>query len=248
MHLCDKRIISKKGTAVVKALQGNYNDTYLFMLEQNLNMWEQHQLQIELIDERIDQLLGQMCKEKKTVEVKSKPKAIRHPAPKIKDLHNRMIQVYGVNLSSISGINDYTLLQLLGETGTDMSRFATEKHFASWCGLSPRHHKSGKTSKRVKGTSCNKAGQIFKEVAQGLLNSTSIAIGCFMKKLRARKDSAIAIKAGARKLAQAYYNALTKGIDYVEQGTKKHEDQIRQREKATLYKLAKKHNMQLCET
>jgi len=247
LSLCDKRIISKKGGAVLKALEGNYNDTYLFILEQNMRMWEKHQEQIQIIDDRINELLGQMCKEKEPMEIKSKPKPIRHHPPKIKDLHGMLIRLYGVNLSNISGINDYTLLRLLGETGIDMGRFPSEKHFVSWCGLSPKHHSSGKMNKRVKGTRCNKAGQILKEVAQGLLNSKYIAIGCFMRKLRARKDSAIAIKAGARKLAQAYYNALTKGMDYVEQGTKKYEEHIKQREKAVLYKLAKKHNMQLTE-
>lgn len=247
LGLCDKRIVSKKREAVLQALEGNYNETYLFMLEQNLNMWEKHQKQIGLIDARIGALLEHMCKGKKKVEVKSKPKLIRHHPPEIKDLHGMLIRLYGVNLSSISGINDYTLLRLLGETGIQMGRFPSEKHFVSWCGLSPKHHNSGKMNKRVKGVNCNKAGQIFKETAQGLLNSKYIAIGCFMRKLRARKDSAIAIKAGARKLAQAYYNALTKGMDYVEQGIKKYEDQIKQREKAVLYKLAKKHNLQLIE-
>ena len=40
---------------------------------------------------------------------------------------------------------------------------------------------------------------------------------------------------------------LTKEIDYVEQGTKKYEEELRQKEKATLYRLAKKHNMQVYE-
>jgi len=155
--------------------------------------------------------------------------------------------LFGVNVSSISGINDYTLLRLLGETGVDMGRFPNEKHFVSWCGLSPKHHDSGKRKRTVKGASCNKAGQIFKECAQSLLNSKHVAIGSFMRKLRAKKDSSIAIKAGARKLAEAYYNALTRGIAYVEQGTKKYEEQIKQREKAVLYKLAKKHHMQLID-
>ncbi|MBX2922840.1 MAG: transposase [Chitinophagaceae bacterium] len=158
-----------------------------------------------------------------------------------------LIQLYGVSMSSISGINDYTLLRHIGESGTAMSRFPNKNHFASWCSLSPKDHQSGRVKKRVKGTKGNKAGQIFKEVAQALLNSKHIAIGSFMRKLRAKKDSAIAIKAGARKLAIAYYNALTKGIDYVEQGTKRYEEQIKQREKASLFNLAKKHNFELVE-
>jgi transposase len=247
LSLCDKKIIEKKGLLIKKALEGNYSDTYLFMLELNLNMWEKHQQQIAIIDDRIGQLLQKMSKQKESVEVTGKPKAIRHHAPKIEGLHGMLVQLYGVNMSSISGINDYTLLRLAGETGTGMKRFATKNHFASWCGLSPKHHQSGKMNRRVKGAKCNKAGQIFKEVAQSLLNSKYIAIGSFMRKLKAKKDSAIAIKTGARKLAIAYYNALTKGIDYVEQGTKKYEEQIKQREKASLYKLAKKYNLELVE-
>ena len=247
LSLCDKRIREKKAALVLKALEGNYNDTYLFMLEQNLHMWEIHQQQVTVIDKRIEELLQKMTKEKQAAELKGSPKPIRHHAPQIEGLHGMLIQLYGVSMSSISGINDYTLLRLMGETGTDMSRFPSEDHFVSWCSLSPKHHQSGRVKKRVKGTKCNKAGQIFKEVAQALLNSKHIAIGSFMRKLRAKKDSAIAIKAGARKLAIAYYNALTKGIEYVEQGTKKYEEQIKQREKASLFKLAKKHNFELVE-
>jgi hypothetical protein len=247
LSLCDKRIIAKKGQSVLKALEGNYNDTYLFILEQNMLMWERYQQQVDLIDTRIAQLLEELSKEKKPIEIKSKPKLIRHHAPKVKGLHEMLIRLYGIDLSSISGINDYTLLRLVGETGIDMNRFPTVKNFVSWCGLSPKHHQTGKTNKRIKGSRCNKTGQIFKEIAQALINSKYIAIGSFIRKLRARKDSAIAIKAGARKLASAYYNALTKGTDYVEQGTKRYEEQIKQREKAALYRLAKKHNLEVVE-
>jgi purine-nucleoside phosphorylase len=248
LSLCDKRIIEKKGEAVLKALEGNYNDTYLFILEQNLHMWEKHQEHVAVIDGRIGQLLQSLSKDKELLVKNSKPKPVRHHAPKIVGLHEMLIRLYGVDASSVSGINDYTLLRLIGETGVDMSRFPTNKHFASWCGLSPKHHQTGKTNKRVKGTRCNKTGQIFKEIAQALINSKHIAIGTFIRKIKARKDSAIAIKAGARKLASAYYDTLTKGSDYVEQGTKKYEEQIVKREKAALKKLAKKYNMQVVDS
>jgi transposase len=247
LSLCDKRIILNKGEAVLKALEGNYNATYLFMLKQNLQMWQKHQQQVELIDGEVEKLLSELCETKEPIEVTSKGKPIRHHAPKIKNLHAMIILLFGVDVSSISGINDYTLLRLLGETGVDMSRFPNVKHFISWCGLSPKHHDSGKRKKTVKGVSCNRAGQIFKECAQSLINSKYVAIGSFMRKLRGRKDSAVAIKAGARKLAEAYYNTLTKGVAYVEQGTKKYEEQIQKKEKASLYRLAKKHNMQLID-
>lgn len=247
LALCDKRIQAAKSDDLIKALEGNYNDTYLFMLEQNMNMWEAHQMQVTIIDKQIEELLQKICEDKPEVAITSKPKPIRHHAPEVNNLHGMLIKIYGINASSISGINDYTLLRLLGETGINMNRFATKKHFVSWCGLAPKQHQSGKMNKRIKGMRCNKAGQIFKEIAQGLINSKYIAIGSFIRKLRAKKDAAIAIKAGARKLALAYYNALTLGLDYVEQGTKNYEEQIKRKEKVALYRLAKKHNLELIE-
>ena len=247
LGLCDKRIIEKKGKAVLKALEGNYNETYLFMLHQNLQMWQKHQQQVVIIDGEIEKLLSELSKTLEDKEVTSKEKKARHHAPKIKDLHKIIVMMFGVNLNCISGINDYTLLRLLGETGVDMSRFPTKKNFVSWLSLSPKHHDSGKRKKNVRGISCNRAGQIFKECAQSLMNSKHIAIGSFMRKLRGRKDSAVAIKAGARKLAEAYYNAIMKGTSYVEAGTERYEKEIKRREKAALYKLAHKYNMQLVD-
>lgn len=244
--LCDERIQKHKAEQVLKALEGNYNETYLFMLQQNMELWEIHQEQVKIIDTRISHLLDELSMGKEEVQV-GKKKPIRHHAPKIAGLQPTMARLYGVDLSSISGINDYTALRLIGETGTDMSRFPTVKHFVSWAGLSPKSHRSGKMNKKVRGTPCNPAGQIFKECAQGLINSKYIAIGSFMRKLRGRKDSAIAIKAGARKLAMAYYLALTKGIAYVEQGVKQYEEQIKKRELAFIKKLAQKHNIQITE-
>ncbi len=245
--LCDERIINKKADRVLQALEGSYNETYLFMLRQNLVLWEEHQKQIADIDRRIEQLLIHLTKDKKAdTEKTGHAKRIRHHEPQVKNLHEMMVKLFGVNVSSVSGINDYTLLRLVGETGTDMGRFPSVKHFVSWCGLAPGHYQSGKFKKN-KRMPCSKAGQIFKEIAQGLENSKTIAIGSFIRKLKAKRNAPIAYKAGGRKLAEAYYNALTRGTDYVEQGVKKYEEQLQQREKAILKRLAKKHNMQILE-
>jgi transposase len=246
LGLCDKKIIKNKSERVLKALEGEYNATYLFMLKENMELWDMHQQHVKKIDLELEKLLGEM-----SVGIQDVPtevaKLIRHHAPQIAGLHQMLANMYGVDMNSISGLNDYTLLRLIGETGVDMGRFPTVKHFVSWLGLSPKNHRSGKMKKNVKGTPCNAAGQIFKLCAQSLMSSKNIAIGSFIRKLRGRKDSGVAIKAGARKLAIAYYNTLTKGAAYVEQGTKLYEEQIKRREIAALKKLAKKYNMQLSD-
>lgn len=246
--LCDERIKKQKANEVIKALEGNYNDTWLFMLEQNIKLWEQHQYQITEIDKKIETLLESLIINKSIEKAQlGKIKPVRHHKPQIDNLHGKLVNFYGVNVTSISGINSYTLLRLMGETGADMSRFETVKHFTSWCGLAPGQHQSGKRNKWVKQAPCNKAGQIFKEVAQSLENSKFIAIGSFIRRLKARRGAAVAYKGGARKVAEAYYNILTKGEQYVEHGIKEYEEKLKQKEVATLKKLAKKHKIQIIE-
>jgi transposase len=246
LSLCDKKIIKNKSERIKKALEGEYNTTYLFMLKENMELWDIHQQHIKKIDHALEKLLEELSEGKQDVPTEV-AKLIRHHAPQIAGLHQLLANLYGVDMNSISGLNDYTLLRLIGETGIDMSRFPTVKHFVSWLGLSPKTHRSGKINKNVKGTSCNAAGQVFKLCAHSLLSSKNIAIGSFMRKIRGRKDSGVAIKAGARKLAIAYYNTLTKGAGYVEQGTKLYEEQIKRKEMAALRKLAKKYNMQIAD-
>jgi hypothetical protein len=248
LALCDARVIKQKGDLVIKSLEANYNDTWLFMLSKNIELWEEHEKRIAQIDELITTLLNELTKEKDLVDYKpNKEKPIRHHKPHIEGLQDMLIKLFGVDASTISGINNYTLLRLVGETGIDMSRFETKKHFVSWCSLSPGRNQSGKLSKFVKRAPCNKAGQIFKEVAQSLENSKFIAIGQFIRNLKHRRGAQVAYKAGARKIAEAYYDSITKGNEYVENGIKKYEEQKKQKELTLLKKLAKKHDMQLTE-
>lgn len=145
----------------------------------------------------------------------------------------------------ISGITDYTWLQLLSETGSDLTKWPSEKHFTSWLGLSPGQHNSGKKNRNARKKGRPKAGQIFRVIAQGLINSKDIAIGAFGRKLRGRKGPGIAIKAMARKLAVLYWRVMVKGLDYAEKGIQNYEEQIMLNKLKTVNKLAKELNLKV---
>jgi hypothetical protein len=72
-------------------------------------------------------------------------------------------------------------------------------------------------------------------------------LGPFIHRLNGRKGAPVAIKAGAGKMAQAFYNALTHGMDYVEAGAEKYQQQFRQRENKVLEKLALQYNYNIIE-
>ncbi len=48
------------------------------------------------------------------------------------------MQMCGVDLTRIDGIDVTTAFKVLSEIGADMSKFKSAKHFASWLGLCPR--------------------------------------------------------------------------------------------------------------
>ncbi len=247
LSLCHNSVKEKKADQVLLALDGNYNDTYLFLLQHNLKLYKLHQQELLTIDKQIEGILKELEQGNEHIDAVYKVKPIRHHKPSIEQLHQKLLNIYGVDANCLPGITDYSLLKLLGEVGTDMSRFATAKHFVSWCQLAPGHNQSGLRNRRSNVRNGSKAGQIFREIAQGLINSKFIAIGAFIRRLRGRKDSGIAIKAGARKLATAFYNLLTKGAEYVEQGVKQYEQQIREKEQKRLKSLAHKYGMELVE-
>lgn len=245
LALCHTSVIKNKSEEVKKALEGNYNESWLFLLSQNLKMWKQHQAHLQAIDKKIECLLEALTIDREVIISSAKEKPIRHHKPEIEGLHQKMLRLYGVNVSSLSGLTDYSALRLAGETGNDLSRFPTVGHFVSWCRLSPRNSQSGKMNRRLRMRTSSKAGQIFREAAQSLIQSRKTAIGAFMRRIRSKKGAPIAIKAGARKLAAAYYNIVMQGQEYVEQGIKKYEEKNRAREIRLLSLLAEKHNMSL---
>ena len=64
------------------------------------------------------------------------------------DATGPLFKALGVDLTLIEGIDVGTALVILAEIGVDVSRFPTEKHFASWLRLCPPQDESNKTKKR----------------------------------------------------------------------------------------------------
>ncbi|WP_222945350.1 IS110 family transposase [Paraburkholderia sp. UCT2] len=76
----------------------------------------------------------------------------------------------GRDLTKLPALSNYGVLQLIGEVGTDLSVWPTEKHFTAWTGLAPGSSDSGKRKKHVK-RGRNRTGQLFCMMAQSLVRS-----------------------------------------------------------------------------
>ena len=243
--LCDIRIIKKKKEDVIRSLKGNYKEEYLFALRQAYQCWQFYQKQIQACDLKISALLDKLNEGKQAFPVDN-GKVIKHDKTAIDGLDEKLVKIAnGKNAIRIPGISEYTFLQLLSEIGTDMSRWKSVKEFVSWLKLAPQVDRSGKSRKKVHNQSMPRAGQLFKQVSQGLLQSKHNALGEFARRLRARKGPAVAIKATARKLASMYYWVMSKGIEYVEAGIEKYKAKQREQQMIYLQKKAKEFNLTL---
>ena len=137
------------------------------------------------------------------------------------------------------------IIQLTSEIGVDLSPWKTDKHFTSWLGLATRVNKSGKGRKRKKEKINTRAGQLFKLAVQGVAKSKNTALGGFYRRIKSKHGPLVANKATARKLAVMYYNIMTKGIDYVEEGIKKYQKTYEQQRLKYLMKQASSFNLKL---
>jgi transposase len=244
--LCQDSILKKKKDAVIKSLKGNFSEENIFLLKQAVDAYLFYMQQVDDCDKQIEKHLSVITIQLPIPKKINKPKPIRHHKPNIDELHLKLMKMTGgKDPSQITGLTDSTLLQVISEVGTDLSRFPTEKHFTSWLGLAPNSHQSGLTNKKKKFKRHTSAGQIFRLAAQAIAQSKHLALTSFYHRIKARKGSLTAIKATARKIAVIFYNVMTKGIEFAEEGIKLYDQKIKERQLKYLHKQAKRFGLTL---
>lgn len=244
--LCEDSILKKKKDAVIKSLKGNFSQENIFLLKQAVDAYLFYLQQVDDCDKQIEKHLSKLTQHIKAPKKINKPKPIRHHKPNIDDLHLKLMKLTGgKDPSQITGLTDSTMLQVISEVGTDLSRFPTEKHFTSWLGLAPNSHQSGLTNKKKRFKRHTSAGQVFRLAAQAIAQSKHLALTSFYHRIKARKGSLTAIKATARKIAVIFYNVMTKGIEFAEEGIKLYEQKIKERQLKYLHKQAKRFGLTL---
>jgi len=204
LALCDTRIKKNKSELMLKALEGFYKAEHLFELKQAYNKYQFNIQQIAECDSELEAILEKMTDEKPPIENLGKRKAIRHNTPKIDTLGDKMVKLHnGTDPLVLPGFTDYSMLQLVGELGPDIKKWPSSAQFVSWLGLSPGHHNSGKRNRNKKKKGSRRAGGVFKQIANNLINSCrKTALGEFGRRIKSRRGPNVANKAVARKLAE----------------------------------------------
>lgn len=201
---------------IEKSLEGNYSEEHLFTLNQALESYHFHKKQMSDCDTKIEALLSEMATGKPALELNTRTKSRKTRKNQYKfDLKSYLNEILSVDLTSIEGIDENTVLEVISETGTDLSKWRTAKHFTSWLRLSPNPAISGGKVLGNKGSkTASRASKAFRLAARSLHSSKSY-LGETYRRISHRKGSATAIKAVARKLAVIFYKMVTQQEEYI---------------------------------
>jgi transposase len=225
---------------IARSLEGNWRKELLFILQQELNLYQTYQQQIAECDTALAAHL-QTLEDK----VGSQPPAAKANkraggnAPTSFDLRGELYRISGTDLTQIDGINIMNAQTIIAEVGVDMSRFPSEAHFASFLGLCPDNQiTGGKVFRRGTRHVENRAATAFRMAATSLWRSKTY-LGAKFRRLRARLGAPKAITAMAHMLARLVYRMLRYGEQYVDKGMKYYEEKYREHEIRSIQKKAK---------
>ena len=232
--------------AMARALTGTWRDEHLFALRQAVDLFDVYQGKIAECDDAIEACLQGFADKREGDVLPPAPRTSKRPrnTPAF-DVRTQLHRLTGVDLTQLDGIDGHSALKIVAEIGLDMTRWPSDKHFASWLALSPGNKISGGKllSSRTK-ASANRVAAALRMAASTLHHSRS-ALGAFFRRLKARLGAPKAITATARKLACLVYNMLKHGTAYVDQGQHYYEQRYQERVLSNLSRRAQDLGYQL---
>ncbi|MDR1035974.1 MAG: IS110 family transposase, partial [Deltaproteobacteria bacterium] len=204
---------------IARCLDGVYTASTVIILGHHVKDFESKSELLDALDEKIVGYLDELELPLQDPEDASAARASRtRKRSTLKDQDRVWTQLVrlcgGVDLTKIPGISVLLALVNVLEIGTDMTRFPTVKHFASWPGLSPCPKESGgkvisSATRKVRGP----AAHAF-IMAGKCVGRTDTVFGDFYRKLRTKDGPMKALTVVAHKIARAVFAMLRNGARY----------------------------------
>jgi transposase len=123
-------------------------------------------------------------------------------------------------LDTIPGVSQRTAEILLAEIGTDMTRFPSAKHLASWAGMGPGHDDSG--GKRLNGKTRKGRRwrrQVLVEAAHVAAKTKGTYLAAQYRRMAARRGKKRALMARGHPILILVYDVLARKQPYQDLGT-----------------------------
>jgi transposase len=195
---------------ITKSLEGNYKREHVFALKQAVAVYDFYDRQLQECDAELEKMYQEFDPPQDPGTPPPAPRQTkrRKNQPHF-DLAQALHRMTGVDLTQIDGVDALTIQKVLSEIGTDMSKWPTVKHFASWVRLSPNNKiTGGKIIHSGVLPTQNRASTALRIAAASLKHSDS-ALGAYYRRMRARLGVPAPIPATAHKLARIIYFMLS---------------------------------------
>ncbi|MFI5457213.1 MAG: IS110 family transposase [Isosphaerales bacterium] len=231
---------------IALALEGTWRPEHLFELRQAHELYRFHHQQITECDQQVQAELAKFSNRAGEKTRTAKPRRRGRKSNDVRfEATGPLFQALGVDLTLIDGIDVGTALVILAEIGVDVSRFPTEKHFASWLRLCPPQNESNNTKKRRGHRKATNRVTIALRMAARSAGKTMTPLGLFYRRIRSRIGGLGAVKATAHKLASLVYRMLKYGQEYVTQSMEEYEAKVKANMLKTLKRKAAAMGFQL---
>lgn len=208
------------------ALTGKVRDHHRFLLREHLTQIGNLETAIRRVTEEIasrvtppdptpeeDQLPQPQAELCASVESNSRERDNLPPSP----LSWKMALVL---LTSIPGMSERVAYTILAEIGSDMSRFPTAAHLASWAGVCPGNHESAgkrKSGKARKGNAWLR--RVLVQAAHAASKAKKTSLAAQYRRLAARRGAKRAALAVAHNILVIIYHLLQDQVSYHELDT-----------------------------
>ena len=231
---------------IAESLTGNYKPEHIWSLRQAVEQYELCQKQILETDDQIEKILTYFEETSPTREqLPAKKQRKRGGNEPIIDVRSPIYAVTGTDLTELPGLGSYSVLKIISEIGTDMSKWPSAKNFTSWITLAPRNKiTGGRVISSKTRPSSNRVADTLRMAAQ-TISRTDTALGAFYRQKAANRGKTKAITATARKLAVLIYTLLSTGEPYRETSMANYERRHQKRSLKNLKKRAKNLGYQL---
>lgn len=237
VQLLDGRI-KRSREEIALSLQGIWKEEHVFELRQSFELYHTYRQKVVECDEQIRRHVA--TKVTCTIAVASMPTKSRSNKNNLHfEAESVLKDLTGTDLTTVFGITATNALQILSETGTDMNKWPTVKHFTSWLNLAPNNKTTGGKVINTRITpKNNKAGQIFRMAAFAIQRSDNW-LAHFYKRIKSRHGAAKAITATARKLAVIFYKLIKDRVAFQPITSEAYFEAFKQRQLQRLERQAK---------
>ena len=223
-----------KRSELEQALRGTLAAHHAFMIAQHLSHLDFLDEQIAAFDQAVETAISAGPQPSDRDTPKSEGGECSTPEGVLDEAGNTSWLAARTLCDAVPGIGKRVAETIIAELGTDMSRFESAGHAASWAKLAPGQNESAgkrKSSRIGKGNRHLRAALI--QAAQAAVKKRETFLAAFYQRLAARRGKKKAIVAVAHKLLVIVYTLLKTGECYQERGAaaldERQKDRILQR-------------------